>query len=802
MRLIGAGAWTTVVAVAAMALGASSLVVPAEARELPPAASPEARERPTVTPRIVNGRTPRAGEISAFVLIDANGQCGGTLVDLTHIVTAAHCLINSNGQPDVAASNISTYWSSTGGPVTNWTSNVKSFVAHPHYDPVTSENDVAVLTLERPIHGATPMPVADLETSDDLLDAGEPVTVVGYGHTSWGGSVSTTMLVADLTVVPDDVCADRNKSFSLDGVTVWGLGVDTSIQVCAGGVRNGKLVDSCQGDSGGPLFHDGYLLGVVSWGFGCAGVNAGGVMAKPTVGAYARLAAFRDWIGSVGVDLDMGEPGVPGVWKAKLSAVDTVRGKKVVDITWEPPIGFSDDVDSYRVMVNHDWRPQRWMMLETESTKAELSGLVAGREYTFIVQADTGDGYGAPTALNLLVDGDSSQPWVVSLGDSFISGEAGRWAGNTDALGGRDEINTSDRAYYDSQHGETIEECHRSQSALIHIGVARSMNFACSGAITVSTYEDGVWKPGVDAVQQPDVNLGKFGPAVGQTKLLEDFAKENTVAMVVLSIGGNNFFFSRIVKDCLFAYLDRSPTGCRNDPELNALLSPAWSSRVKVEIRDAITNIILAMRSAGYDNSEWTLVQHLYPRPIAYPKDMRYPETTVLNDMYRQYNGGCGMSDADILWADDTVLPTINSTAKEAAAAAKDRFPDLRLVQMDTTNAFKGHELCHKNVYRVDSSNREDRRGVETWRDVDAADKSEWMKEIDISRIGDVTLEESFHPNFWGQLALRNCMRKLWNGGDIVSGGKCSPLRGRNERGEPEMKFEPDPLLTFLAPAR
>lgn len=325
------------------------------------------------------------------------------------------------------------------------------------------------------------------------------------------------------------------------------------------------------------------------------------------------------------------------------------------------------------------------------------------------------------------------------------------------------------------------------------------MNFACSGAITVSTYEDGVWKPGIDAVQRPDVNLGKFGPAVGQTKLLEDFARENTVAMVVLSIGGNNFFFSRIVRDCLFAYLDRSPTGCRNDPELNALLSPAWSSRVKVEIEDAITNIILAMRNAGYDNSEWTLVQHLYPRPIAYPKDMRYPETTVLNDMYRQYNGGCGMSDLDILWADDTVLPTINNTAKEAAAAAKARFPDLRLVQMDTTNAFKGHELCHKNVYRVDSSNREDRKGVETWRDPDAADKSEWMKEIDISRIGDVTLEESFHPNFWGQLALRNCMRKLWNGGDIVSGGKCSPLMGRNERGEPEMRFEPDPLLTFLS---
>src|SRR6188508_2944168 len=62
-------------------------------------------------------------------------------------------------------------------------------------------------------------------------------------------------------------------------------------------------------------------------------------------------------------------------------------------------------------------------------------------------------------------------PWVVSVGDSYISGEAGRWAGNTnnsesvhDALG-----NT---AYYDnaSNTAEQINRCHRSKSAEIAIG--------------------------------------------------------------------------------------------------------------------------------------------------------------------------------------------------------------------------------------------------------------------------------------------------------------------------------------------
>src|SRR3954466_10889020 len=65
----------------------------------------------------------------------------------------------------------------------------------------------------------------------------------------------------------------------------------------------------------------------------------------------------------------------------------------------------------------------------------------------------------------------AGSPWVVSVGDSAISGEAGRWAGNTnnsssniDALGST--------AYNDNaaNTAETIPGCHRSKAAEIHIG--------------------------------------------------------------------------------------------------------------------------------------------------------------------------------------------------------------------------------------------------------------------------------------------------------------------------------------------
>ncbi len=487
-----------------------------------------------------------------------------------------------------------------------------------------------------------------------------------------------------------------------------------------------------------------------------------------------------------------------------------------VRLTWdEPECGFA--WDKYRVIRTDDYRPQRFIQIVTGEESAISSGLKEGRTYTFRVQVGDEDEFDQePLEVAVRIPGTTTDDWVVSLGDSFISGEGGRWAGNADVLDGRSAIDFGFRAYADQQDGEVIDGCHRSRSAVVNIGTVRSMNLACSGAITVSqilsdTYPwlEDMWKPGIDFEDWSESDylpIGYDAPAVGQAQLLKDFARGKNVKMVMLSIGGNNFGFGAIVSACVTSYI--SPldfdgrTGCRTKPELLEKLNEAGVARTKAQIVVAIGNVVRAMQESGHPLGTWTLGYQMYPRPLPDSANMRYPEfeinpLTGSVDYPRQSTGGCGLWDEDIDWALNTAVPTINNTLLAAGREAVGRYPGLKIVYMDTTNAFRGHELCSKGVYRVNSSNVEDRKGVKNWRHKDAADKSEWVKEIDLINFSGATVEESFHPNYWGQMAIRNCWRELHKAKGGLKGGTCTPARGKNKWGEPNMDFVPSATLTL-----
>lgn len=129
------------------------------------------------------------------------------------------------------------------------------------------------------------------------------------------------------------------------------------------------------------------------------------------------------------------------------------------------------------------------------------------------------------SATTVLADGPGvGTPWVVSLGDSYISGEGGRWAGNSNSSSASVDAGGS-AAYYDNatHTAETINRCHRSTAAEIHIGGGvNSLNLACSGAKTSTfTSSDGYFKPGIDFYNS--------GGNQGQALMLQNFAATHNV---------------------------------------------------------------------------------------------------------------------------------------------------------------------------------------------------------------------------------------------------------------------------------
>ncbi|HEX4465885.1 MAG TPA: hypothetical protein VH025_01740 [Solirubrobacteraceae bacterium] len=368
----------------------------------------------------------------------------------------------------------------------------------------------------------------------------------------------------------------------------------------------------------------------------------------------------------------------------------------------------------------------------------------------------------------------AGSPWTVSVGDSYISGEAGRWAGSTDESSSWvDALGSS--AYYDnaSGTGETIAKCHRSKSAEVYIGGGVSgMNLACSGAKTSTFSEGETFKPGLDFYNS--------GGKEGQALMLQHFASSHNVKLVAVSIGGNNFNFAGIVQDCVEDFLFSPswwPNYCDDDSSVTSNFTSGNVAKVKGEITTAIKNIGQAMTNAGYSASQYTILVQDYPSPIPLGSGFRYSQSGYT----RQSTGGCGFWNADANYADEKMLPTIDSTVFGAATAT-----GLGNVKtMELSSAFNGRRLCEKGVGLLEEE------GLTSWKQAGAVDRSEWVNEIrTVSTVfGPYQIQESIHPNYWGQLALRNCLTQAYNGGAPKSGTCTIAATGLNSAGEPNMSL-------------
>ena len=364
-------------------------------------------------------------------------------------------------------------------------------------------------------------------------------------------------------------------------------------------------------------------------------------------------------------------------------------------------------------------------------------------------------------------------PAVVTLGDSAISGEAGRWAGNTNQSSSRvDALGST--AYWDTSTGEAIRGCHRSKAAEAKIGGdVLSANLACSGAKTSTggTASGEDFKPGIDFYSDAQ---GR----VGQALALQTYAAAHNVKAVVVMIGANNYGFAAIVERCVENWLT-SPSWwknyCSDDSDMTSRFTAAREATETTNVKNALLRVRQAMTTAGYADSQYKIIAQTYWSPIPYSSGFRYPES----GWTRQSVGGCGAWNRDLNWANDVVVVAMNATTKNAAATSG--LPNVKV--LDLQNALDGRRLCENTVGLLEEA------GLGSWQDPGAVDRTEWVAQIRTvtTLIPPYQLQEASHASYWGQKAMRNCLRLAYNGGTTIGGRCVRSANGLNAYGEPNM---------------
>ncbi len=235
---------------------------------------------------------PRAGSPMAGFF------CGGVIIDATHVLTAAHCVTGSGqsaGAADIevlagSSSLVASEPSAVHDPVASSTFDSR-------YNPITSDYDVALLTLAHPLWSGTapaidgsdaiaPLPL-EPEASPGAANPNRSPAILATAS-GWGdvnpapghaAGYPSALRSVRMPLVADSLCEEQYATIEQS---------ITPRMLCAGGGRS--HVDTCYGDSGGPLVvdadtparppYDYVLAGLVDFGNGCAQSGYAGVYTR------------------------------------------------------------------------------------------------------------------------------------------------------------------------------------------------------------------------------------------------------------------------------------------------------------------------------------------------------------------------------------------------------------------------------------------------------------------------------------------------------------------------------------------
>lgn len=207
-------------------------------------------------------------------ILEQYGQlhCGGALLTPMLVLTAASCEIDPVNNFTVLAAAVN-HKTKEGGQQRY----VAEFIPHENFVTPSQGFDIAIVRVKSPFHFNKFVHAIPLDTS-----ASEPIGVAlasGWGRTVDGdnNSIPEDLQTVSMSLMTNADCAKKWGQVPLGTICATAPGLKTS--------RNAN----CDGDSGGPLSGDSsaglVIVGVVSYGFGCAG---------PPI--YTSVNAYVDWI--------------------------------------------------------------------------------------------------------------------------------------------------------------------------------------------------------------------------------------------------------------------------------------------------------------------------------------------------------------------------------------------------------------------------------------------------------------------------------------------------------------------------